>query len=565
MTKKKSNQKWLTLNRMLLMFTLIPMIVAIIALAIVSSRIMTNNLEESTFSELKIASQGLKTYYEYDLIHDIELVDGFVEYNPEEYIDMIYQQTGVNLTLFKDNVRFMTSLRNEDGTRNEGTKASDAVWAAVSSGQDYTSDDVTIGGIDYFVYYTPMFDENNNVVGMAFSGKPTAQVQTAERHIYLLILIISVVLIAIFVGTGLYFAKKVTDPIKIISEDIKSLSEGNLNIGSAAKSNIRETNTLIDSMKNLSASLKEIVTNIKGASNTVTSQASELSMTTKQISDASDTVSNAVRDIANGATDQANTIQNASTNLASLSDAIKTVADNAEQLTAMAADMDNAATTSATALQNLHENMQEISKAIAQIADIMQETNYAVDRVNEKVEGINSIASQTNLLSLNASIEAARAGEAGRGFSVVAEEIGKLATDSATMSAEIKEEMNNLLGHSKSATAKTTEMSKLGTEVMTIVDDTTNMVNNLINNVSATVDGVNNISALTEECNASKDIIVDAMTSLSAISEENAASTEETGATMQELNATVNGIATSAGFLNSIAEQLKNDLGFFQT
>lgn len=108
-------------------------------------------------------------------------------------------------------------------------------------------------------------------------------------------------------------------------------------------------------------------------------------------------------------------------------------------------------------------------------------------------------------------------------------------------------------------------MSKLGTEVKNIVDDTTNMVNNLISNVSATVDGVNNISALTEECNASKDIIVDAMTSLSAISEKNAASTEETGATMQELNATVNGIASSAESLNNIAEQLKNDLGFFQT
>ena len=112
-TKKK-----ISLKLMLILFALVPMFSAIIALAVVSTELMSRNLEENTLEELLVAAQGLRSYYEYDLINDNDLVDGFIEYDPESYIDEIYKKTGVNLTLFKDNVRFMTSLRNADGSRN---------------------------------------------------------------------------------------------------------------------------------------------------------------------------------------------------------------------------------------------------------------------------------------------------------------------------------------------------------------------------------------------------------------------------------------------------------------
>lgn len=80
--------------------------------------------------------------------------------------------------------------------------------------------------------------------------------------------------------------------------------------------------------------------------------------------------------------------------------------------------------------------------------------------------------------------------------------------------------------------------------------------------VSSTVDGVNNISALTEECDASKVAIVDEVSSLSAISEEYAASTEETSASMEEVNANINVLAGSAEELMSVAKQLDEDLEF---
>ncbi|MCR5651324.1 MAG: cache domain-containing protein, partial [Lachnospiraceae bacterium] len=95
---------------------------------------MSAKMEESTLEELMCAAQGMECCYGYDLANEESLVDGFVEYNPEEYIDKVYNKTGIHLTMFKDNIRFMTSLRNADGTRNEGTESSPEVWAAVSAG-----------------------------------------------------------------------------------------------------------------------------------------------------------------------------------------------------------------------------------------------------------------------------------------------------------------------------------------------------------------------------------------------------------------------------------------------
>ncbi|MBR1524180.1 MAG: methyl-accepting chemotaxis protein, partial [Lachnospiraceae bacterium] len=93
---------------------------------------------------------------------------------------------------------------------------------------------------------------------------------------------------------------------------------------------------------------------------------------------------------------------------------------------------------------------------------------------------------------------------------------------------------------------------------------TVGKINELIDGVGTTVDGVTTISGLSQESAASKTIIVDAMDSLSAISEENAASTQQTSASMQELNATVNVLSQSASDLNDLAKKLEEDLDFFK-
>ncbi len=388
----------------------------------------------------------------------------------------------------------------------------------------------------------------------------------SSNRMLLIVIVIGIIMLVVAAVIAYVLADSFTRPILAVNDSIDLLSQGEFRkLENPALTGRRdEFGDIVRHINELIDKLVQVVTDVKDASATVTQQARELSDTSGQISSTTDGVSNAVQEMAKGATEQAGTIEKATGNVSSLSEAIQTVANNAEQLASAAADMSDASQSSAEALKQLSSNMSTMQSSVADITQTMNATNTAVQNVNEKVDGITSIASQTNLLALNASIEAARAGDAGRGFAVVAEEIGQLATQSATTAEEIRNEMANLLKQAQDAIVKTNEVAGIGQNVNEVVTNTVDKINDLISGVGSTVDGVNTISGLTEECDASKVVIVDAMSSLSAISQQNAASTEETSASMQELNATINMLADSAQSLNDVAERLNDDLEFFK-
>ena len=551
------NKKKLTLTSVLLMIGFIPLIVSGILICLITSRLVTGHLEESVYQKLYVAADGLRQYYQYDLDTGNEIT------YEHDYVDMLKSQD-IEMTLFLGDTRFTTSVLNDKGERNEGTKMDSAIWTKIQSGQDVSASGVNVGGKPYFVYYMPLHDASNKVVGAAWAGQPESDVRASIRGVVMTLVAVVVAAVIVFAVIVFIVAKRVVGAIADVTKSVATLSQGDLVHGEQTTSAIREIDEISANVYGLSSRLKEIVGEVKDASAMSGKQAKELADTSEQISNTSDGVSEAVQEMAKGATDQADTVQRATENIGLLSDAIQTVANNAEQLAAAAAEMNDASMRSAEALQDLSANMDTMGEAVIDISHTMNATNQAVQSVNEKVDGITSIASQTNLLALNASIEAARAGEAGRGFAVVAEEIGKLATESAQTAQGIRDEMSLLLEHAQDASKKTQEISDIKNNVDNVLKETTGTINDLIANVSSTVDGVNTISGLTEECNASKDQIVDAMSSLSAISEENAASTQETGASMQELNATVNGLAAAADSLNNVASKLDEDLGFFK-
>ena len=380
----------------------------------------------------------------------------------------------------------------------------------------------------------------------------------------IILIVLGLVLLVAGVVVAFLISNSFIGPIMVLNASLAELAEGKFvaidkytNRNDEFGEMINETNTVIDK-------IKEVVTDLKEVMGRLGESSQSLAETSGQISQTADDVSEAVQEIAKGATEQADTIQKATENITTLSDAIQNVANNAEGLASTATSMNDSSTSSAEALKELSTNMDSMNNAMVEISEGMNATNAAVQGVNERVDGITSIASQTNLLALNASIEAARAGEAGRGFAVVAEEIGKLATESAETAEEIRAEMAKLLTQSENAIRKTSEVNEISGNVNNVLTNTVDKINELIDGVGTTVDGVTTISGLSQESAGSKTIIVDAMDSLSAISEENAASTQQTSASMQELNATVNVLSQSASDLNDLAKKLEEDLDFFK-
>ncbi|MCR5655619.1 MAG: methyl-accepting chemotaxis protein [Lachnospiraceae bacterium] len=380
-------------------------------------------------------------------------------------------------------------------------------------------------------------------------------------------ILIQIVLGIIFIGVGIFvgvlFANSITKPLKAVGASLSGLANGSFKkvVGYDARADefgqiATHTNDVVDK-------LQGIVGEISQGAGDVHSSSESLATMSERISSNTESVSRAVQEIAQGATQQAEEIQHATQNIEKIEEAVANVQASTMELTDIAGRMQEVSAESASSLVELKESSETMDHAINGISEKISATSDAVGRINGMVEAISSIASQTNLLSLNASIEAARAGEAGRGFAVVAEEIGKLALDSNESAEMIRSEMDALLGESQAAVTMAENVQKTNVKQREVIETTFSSVNKMIEDIDITTKGVQKIALNAEACVEAKDVVVEAMSSLSAISEENAASSQETGASMAELSETVSGLSENAQSLRQVSEFLAADMEFF--
>ena len=152
-------KKGLNLNLMMLMSSMIPLVIAIVAMTIMAVIVCTNNLEKKIEDQLYVSAEGLKFYTEYELKHS-----GATEITYDsEYIDIL-KDKDVDLTVFVGDTRLCTSVLNDNGQRNEGTQAAEGIWPKVSKGETFVNDNTKVAGRDYYVVYLPITDASNKVI-----------------------------------------------------------------------------------------------------------------------------------------------------------------------------------------------------------------------------------------------------------------------------------------------------------------------------------------------------------------------------------------------------------------
>jgi methyl-accepting chemotaxis protein len=300
----------------------------------------------------------------------------------------------------------------------------------------------------------------------------------------------------------------------------------------------------------------------------------------------------AIENVSKGAQAQAEAVSKMAALTGTLSTSITQVAGNANAVSVESNNAATAARDGSSTVADTIEGMETIREKVGFSAKKVQEMGNRSDQIGAIVETIDDIASQTNLLALNAAIEAARAGEHGKGFAVVADEVRKLAERS---SAATKEIGSLIRGIQETVAEAVTAMNESATEVETgteraskagtalekilkaaeavneqaqLAANAVSHMGSLSNELVAAADDVSAIveenTAATEEMAAGSSEITQAIDNIASVSEENSASVEEVSASAEEMSAQVEEVTASAQSLSDMAEMLQKTVDRFK-
>ena len=550
----------LSFKLVLMLFVIIPVTVCIFVLGILSSKIAKANLEKNIREELRVSAYALREYYIYDLINQIDLENGFCEYDPD-YIDTM-NETGVDFTLFKEDIRFMTTIRNDVGLRIEGTAASPEIWEKVKNGEEYYDDDVVINKVPYFVYYVPLSD-GDTCYGMAFAGKPQKAVRLAEMQITIAVIITGGILEIIFIIFAISISSVISNPIKGIADKMSDLADGNVNTNINVKSKIKETSLLIDSAIKLSSVLKDSISKIKNESESLKETIASSAMLAKSSSEGTSQISDSMIGLAQSTETMAQSVQDINENVISMGEMIDGVVANTQNLNNSSKAMSSANSEASECIRNMAESSMKSLVAIENIAEKIEGTNASIEKIDEMMNLITSIASQTNLLALNASIEAARAGEAGKGFGVVAEEIKNLAEQSNQSASKIRDVVSQISAQSDECVQESKVVKDIIEEQRELLEETLHKFDLLDKEIINSANEVNAVSNATDELDKIKGIILGAVNDLSAISQETAATNEEVTASIENIADNVRQVSNDSEYMNNLSDGLKEAISYF--
>ena len=374
---------------------------------------------------------------------------------------------------------------------------------------------------------------------------------------------LGIIISMIAITVSLLVSLSISIPLDKMKNVMKKAENGNLMV--RVKINTQDELAEVgNSFNSMLEKIAALIIETKKAIAQILDQSTVLEDSSNQSAQTAENIAVAMDQISHGTMEQTRETELSSRQMTDLASQIESVVTEAVEVERITANAKELSFRSKEAVEQLIRRTNDTDKITSEILNNINELRTSAETIGNITEVISNIAEQTNLLALNANIEAARAGEAGRGFAVVADEINTLASQSRKAVKTINDILKTI-GEKAVISAQTA-----GTANLILVDQraavhlTREAFDQIIGSMSEVVDRIGKVNGMIHRINDYKDITGQAMSNISSISEETAASAEEVSAASEEQTASAEQLKDLAVELRKMAGKLVDDVAKFQ-
>ena len=475
--------------------------------------------------------------------------------------EMDFGKNSVKAIVTKDG-REVAVIQNADGEQEPVQDATyfigQSFFEESRQSEDLTNATVQVNGKSYVYLAMPV--KKTGIMLCALIPRSNFTEQARSIGIITVIMVILATAAALLCGGKISMG--ISKTVKEVTTGLSKVAEGDLTSSFATKRR-DEFGILTASLNSMLESIRTLMNDMKNFGTKASQMATDVSAQAGGISRSIDSTSQTMEDLAQGVQHQALETEAGSERMVAFADNIGAVVGQTDSMGKAADQAIGAVEEGKQIIHGLSDESTRTVELTRELVGNIEEVQRSSKEIKEFVEVINSIAGQTNLLSLNASIEAARAGEAGRGFAVVAEEIRKLADQSKASGDKIHDIVANI----GNTTDKTTESARRTEEMIVkqaqALQQTVEVFDRINQSVAALAQGIRTTVERMGEISDEKDQVQDSIQNISAVAQEMAAATQQVTTSLGSQNEVIAELVRQADNLNRDVCALDEAIGKF--